>query len=124
MMTRLSQKRHRVAAAGIAAAVLLVGCSGGQPREVTPSADDVVADHVVEAIDNAFVPATIEVTVGEAIRWDFVGRMEHDVVAEDGTFVSELKQEGSFTHVFTEPGEYPYKCTIHPEMTGTVVVTE
>jgi plastocyanin len=36
--------------------------------------------------------------------------------------VSELVTSGSYTHLFTEEGDYPYLCSIHPEMKGVVRV--
>jgi plastocyanin len=49
---------------------------------------------------------------------------DHPATAEDGGFDSATMSQGdSFRHRFTEPGRYPYRCDIHPSMTGTVVVT-
>ncbi len=59
---------------------------------------------------------------GQAVRWVFSGVMEHDVVAEDGSFVSELQTSGEYVHVFEKAGDYPYDCSVHPEMTGVVSV--
>lgn len=105
---------------GIGAAVGLTGCS--PTPEPTPSADDVEAVVVVQAVDNAYEPGEVTIQRGQAVRWDFVGTQQHDVVADDGSFVSELMTEGSFTHVFDEAGEFPYICSIHPEMQGVVSV--
>ena len=115
---------RRVAGAVFATALAtlaVTGCSAQKP-EVTESADDVTAAQTVQAIDNRFEPETVTIQAGEAVEWVMAGSAEHDVVADDGSFVSELMVEGSFTHVFDEPGEYPYDCSIHPEMTGTVIV--
>ena len=76
----------------------------------------------VAVIDNKFEPAKVEVKPGQAVRWVFSGVMEHDVVAEDGSFVSELQASGEYVHVFAKAGDYPYDCSVHPEMTGVVTV--
>ena len=76
----------------------------------------------VAVIDNTFEPANVEVKPGQAVRWVFSGVMEHDVVAEDGSFVSELQASGEYVHVFAKAGDYPYDCSVHPEMTGVVTV--
>ncbi len=107
--------------AGVGAAAALAGCAPSKP-ELVPSDDQATPTVTVRAIDNAFDPPEIEVAVGDAVRWEFLGSMEHDVVARDGSFVSELQQSGSYTHVFTEAGEFPYDCSVHPEMVGAVRV--
>lgn len=101
----------------------LAGCAPAKP-DVTPSADEVKAAVTVRAIDNAYDPQEVQIVPGQAVRWVFEGTSEHDVVAEDGSFVSELVREGSFTHLFEAEGEFPYDCSIHPEMTGVVRVVE
>jgi Copper binding proteins, plastocyanin/azurin family len=51
--------------------------------------------------------------------WDDEG-MAHDV-SGDG-FKSEIQTEGTFSHTFEESGDYPYVCTLHSGMRGTVTV--
>ena len=48
--------------------------------------------------------------------------MPHDVSGE--AFRSEIQTEGSFTHTFDETGDYPYVCTLHSGMRGTVTVVD
>jgi plastocyanin len=49
--------------------------------------------------------------------------VRHTVTADDGTFDLGLDGEGSGgSHRFTEPGAHAYHCSVHPSMTGTVVV--
>ena len=105
-----------------AALVTVLAACGKKKPEVVPSASGVDPVVTVAAIDNRFEPASIEVKEGDAVRWVFKGVMEHDVVAEDGSFVSELQKTGEYVHVFTKAGEYPYDCSVHPEMTGVVIV--
>lgn len=110
------------------AALVVVGalaaCTPAKPEPVPsdplPSGADVVTVHV---IDNRYEPAEVDIETGQAVRWVFEGTMEHDVVAEDGSFVSELVTEGEYVHVFDEAGEFPYDCSVHPEMTGVVRVS-
>lgn len=100
----------------------LAACATTKP-EVTPSADDADPAVTVRAYDNAYDMPEIDITEGEAVRWVFEGQNEHDVVAQDASFVSELMRQGSFTHVFDEAGSYEYDCSIHAEMKGVVNVT-
>ena len=47
----------------------------------------------------------------------------HTVVSEDGSFKSKvLDTDDRFAYTFSKPGTYKYFCSIHPKMTGTVVV--
>ncbi len=99
----------------------LAACAATK-AEVTPSADDADPAVTVRAYDNAYDMPEVDITEGEAVRWVFEGQNEHDVVAQDASFVSELMRQGSFTHVFNEAGSYEYDCSIHAEMKGVVNV--
>lgn len=115
----------RRAAAVIAAAALMLGltaCSAGKPA-VVPSDDGVEPAVTVRVVDNKFIPDVVDIQAGEAVQWVFEGvSAKHDVVADDGSFVSELQYEGTYTKVFADPGSFGYDCSIHPEMTGVVNV--
>ncbi|WP_449277942.1 cupredoxin domain-containing protein [Leucobacter sp. GX24907] len=123
MITRRALLRGAAGIAGLTALASIAGCSPSKP-EVTPSDDDAEAVVVVQAVDNSYEPAEVTVRVGEAVRWEFEGAQEHDVVSNDRSFVSELMVEGSYVHVFDSAGEFPYLCSIHPEMQGLVTVVE
>ncbi|MBP6684507.1 MAG: cupredoxin domain-containing protein [Leucobacter sp.] len=120
-------RTHLVArlAAAVGVAVLAFGlaaCSAEKPP-VVPSDDGAKVSVTVRVIDNKFEPSDITIQQGQAVNWVFEGASsEHDVVAKDGSFVSELMMEGSYTHVFDEPGAFDYLCSIHPEMRGLVTV--
>ncbi|WP_336662978.1 cupredoxin domain-containing protein [Leucobacter sp. USHLN154] len=121
----ISRRRLLSGAAGVlggAAAVLLAACAPVGSPEPVASDDDVQAEVTVTVSDNRYEPAEVEIAPGQAVRWEFVGPNEHDVVSEDRSFVSELLVEGSYTHQFSEEGEYAYLCSIHPEMQGVVRV--
>ncbi len=115
--------RSALATAAIAAllALGLAGCSAGKPDPV-PSDTGVEPAVTVRVIDNTFEPAHVSVKPGQAVRWVFEGPDQHDVVAGDGSFVSELMSSGEYVHVFATAGDFLYDCSIHPEMTGTVTV--
>ena len=107
---------------GAAALTAITGCAPSKP-ELTPSAEGVEPAVSVDAIDNRFDPPEVTVTAGDAVEWRFEGSVEHDVVADDESFVSPLQRQGTYVHVFDTPGEYPYLCSVHPEMRGRVIVT-
>jgi plastocyanin len=76
------------------------------------------------AIQNfAFSPRVITVSAGTTITWTNGDDDLHTVVAIDHSFHSAALDSGdAFSHTFVKPGTYPYFCTLHPEMTGEVVV--
>ena len=115
-------RRLPAALAVLALAGSLVACAPQGKPEVVPSDTGVEPAVTVYAIDNRYEPAHVEIEPGQAVRWVFEGQADHDVVAEDGSFVSELQRTGEYVHVFDEAGEWAYDCSIHPEMTGTVAV--
>ena len=108
-------------ALGLAAVGALAGCAPGKPEPV-PSDDSAEPAVTVRAFDNQYDPPEVEIAPGQAVEWIFEGPAEHDVVSNDRTFVSELLTSGTYTHVFAEAGEFPYLCSIHPEMRGVVRV--
>lgn len=110
-----------IAALAITLLLACTGCGGGKPALV-PSARDVEPAVTIFVVDNRFEPAEVEIERGQAVRWVFNGRDQHDVVADDGSFVSELMTEGEYLHVFAETGKFDYDCSIHPEMRGVVKV--
>lgn len=77
-------------------------------------------------IDNfSFGPATLTVPVGTAVTWTNRDDIPHNVVSTDDskTFKSKvLDTDEKFSFTFNKPGTYPYFCSIHPKMTGKVVV--
>jgi plastocyanin len=102
------------------------GNSIQQPATATsiPS-NSTVVKIVANAGSNSFSPNPVEVKVGETVTWinDDSGR--HTLTSKDGIFNSGIMGKGqSFSFTFNKAGEYPYFCSPHPNMVGTVVVTE
>ena len=77
-------------------------------------------------IDNfSFGPATLTVPVGTVVTWTNHDDIPHTVVSTDDpkTFKSRvLDTDEKFSFTFNKAGTYPYFCSIHPKMTGKVVV--
>jgi plastocyanin len=75
-------------------------------------------------IDNfSFGPAAVTVPVGTTITWTNHDDIPHTVVSTDGVFKSKvLDTDEKFSFTFDKPGSYAYFCSIHPKMTGKVVV--
>jgi plastocyanin len=75
-------------------------------------------------IDNfSFGPATANVPVGTTVTWTNRDDIPHTVVSTDGVFKSKvLDTDDKFSFTFSKAGTYPYFCSIHPKMTGKVIV--
>jgi plastocyanin len=75
-------------------------------------------------IDNfSFGPGTLTVAVGTTVTWTNRDDIPHTVVSTDGAFKSKvLDTDEKFSFTFSKAGSYPYFCSIHPKMTGKVVV--
>jgi len=76
-----------------------------------------------------FVPKSVETTLGNMITWTNEDFTPHTVTSgnmttgKTGVFDSNIMQKGStFSFLFDKAGEYNYFCTIHPFMTGRIVV--
>jgi plastocyanin len=83
-----------------------------------------VAANTVSIKGFAFAPASVSVKVGTTVTWTNKDEEPHTVAANGGSFHSApLTPGAAFRYRFTKPGRYPYVCTIHPFMHGTVVVT-
>jgi amicyanin len=79
----------------------------------------------VSISDFKFKPATLTVPVGATVTWTNQDEEPHTIAAKDGSFHSPgLDTHGSYSFTFATPGSYDYVCSIHPFMTGTVVVTK
>jgi plastocyanin len=73
--------------------------------------------------DFKFSPATITIHVGDTITWTNNGPTSHTATASNGSFdTGTMKKGASASHTFTQAGTFPYICSIHPFMHGTVVV--
>jgi nitrite reductase (NO-forming) len=97
------------------------GEGGGTGVSIAPGSSSLTTD--------AFQPNPIEVGVGDTVTWTNEDSQPHtatsgEAVTPDGRFDSGiLAPAGTFDFTFTEAGEYPYFCLLHPNMVGTVSVS-
>src|SRR4029077_17423793 len=91
---------------------------------VTANAPQAAAKTAEVKIDNfSFGPSTLTVAVGATVTWTNHDDIPHTAVSTDGIFKSKvLDTDDKFSYTFTKAGNYPYFCSIHPKMTGTIVV--
>jgi plastocyanin len=75
-------------------------------------------------IDNfVYSPVPLTIKVGTTVTWINHDDIPHTVDSTQGKFKSAaLDTDDKFEFKFTEAGEYPFYCRIHPKMTGKIVV--
>lgn len=103
---------------------------------VTASAEDVKVE-IAEGskmVDNGkfYVPAKIVVSVGTTVEWKNLDDSPHTVTSGTATCVGQcwgldfdsgvLRLDDVYRFTFDKPGTYPYLCSLHPWMAGTVTV--
>jgi plastocyanin len=145
MKRPLTRSPRGLAAALCAALLLLITSSlvavacGGSSTETTATTSSSISTNTtsggatttggggstvqVVMLNRSYDPGTVTVKVGDTVTWLNQDPLQHDVIAENGEFKSELFDEGeTFTFTFTAAGTYPYFCSIHAGMEGTVIV--
>jgi plastocyanin len=103
------------------AAILLIGLIAlpfvEKPAAAGPPVAEVKIDNFI------FTPAAITVKAGTKITWTNADDIPHTVVADDQSFKSKvLDTNETFTYTADKPGTYSYFCSVHPKMTGKVIV--
>jgi plastocyanin len=123
MFTTIKPAPHCRRIGLVLGAVALTALLAAALPELT-AAGGVAAIPPTVTIDNfAFAPATLTVTAGTTVTWKNEDDSPHRIGDKNGTFKSSaLDTDDSFSHTFAAPGEYPYICTIHPYMTGKIIV--
>ncbi|GLS43799.1 cupredoxin domain-containing protein [Methylobacterium brachythecii] len=91
---------------------------------LTPASGAMAGETVTIRIDNfTFGPETVTVAPGTAVTWINGDDIPHTVVSQSKLFRSKtLDTDDRYSFTFDAPGEYPYFCSLHPHMTGKVVV--
>jgi plastocyanin len=103
--------------AALALGALLAACVDDAPTTPPPVTDG----PTVTIEDMHFTPSQVTIEAGDTLTWVWNdGVMSHNV-SGDG-FESETQSDGSFSHTFDVPGDFPYVCTLHSGMRGTVTV--
>ncbi len=80
----------------------------------------------VDIISFTFSPNELTIRVGDTVRWTNRDSVNHTTTSDDGTTWDSdfLGKDQSFSFTFTSVGTFPYHCSPHPFMTGTITVTE
>jgi len=82
------------------------------------------AETAVRIANFTFGPQETTVKAGTTVVWTNEDDIPHTVTSTTRKFASPaLDTDQTFSFTFTTPGTYKYFCTLHPNMTGTIVVT-
>jgi plastocyanin len=80
-------------------------------------------DAMVQIDDFAFSPPSLTVKAGTTVTWRNKDDIPHTVASSGRLFKSKaLDTDDSYSFTFNEPWSYRYFCSLHPHMTGTIVV--
>jgi plastocyanin len=109
----------------ITIAALLSGFSSfALAGEMKDTGSSGAGQNKIEIKDFAFNPQSITVKSGDKITWINRDEEPHTVVSVGKQFKksSALDTDETYTIVAGAPGTYSYFCSVHPKMTGTIVV--
>ncbi len=107
------------AIAGTLATFALAGCAAIPAFAL--AGGHAASGHTVVIEHSKFIPGTLTIRRGDTVTWSWRdGKVNHNVVASG--FRSKVQSRGSFTVRFTRSGSFAYKCTVHPKMSGRIVV--
>lgn len=96
----------------------------GGPMLAAHAADAVAQPNQIEIRNFMFTPKTLTVPVGTKVAWINRDEDPHTVVSANGQFAPSkaLDTDERYVTTFSKPGTYTYYCTVHPFMTGTIIV--
>ncbi len=116
-------KRIVLSFLGVLAASTLLSAASVKAEEGTV--------YEVTVIRNAFKlnPQDLTIKIGETVKWTNTDERKHNLASIPGSGTTDeleifsLMEPGSvYSHAFKTPGEYPYFCFIHNQMTGKITV--
>ena len=109
--------------AGVAVPVMIAMILLAGSFSVAANAEPSAAAASVKIDNFVFGPQEITVPVGTAVTWTNSDDIPHTAVSTDGVFKSKVMDtDEKFSYTFTKAGTYSYYCSVHPKMTGQIVV--
>ncbi|MFT6531462.1 MAG: plastocyanin [Limimaricola cinnabarinus] len=110
-------------AGGLAAAATTSIAPPATPRGAPPPRPAMGRLHEVEIKGFAFLPAALTIAAGDMVIFTNADLAPHTATSETGLFDSGRLGRGQSVRMsFATPGTYPYLCTLHPKMRGTITV--
>jgi plastocyanin len=105
--------------------IAVKGAGGTPPPPPAPTTapPPVTAKGDIQITDFDYAPRSITITAGQSLTFVNSGAARHSATARDGSFDTGLLPRGqSATRTFGTPGTFLYFCTLHANMTGTILV--
>lgn len=132
MSTCLKSGRRLTLFVILAIALAVAGCTGYQQPPGPPATPQTTTavGNTVTMKNFAFSPQSLTVSPGSTVAWVNQDSAEHQIVSDslgsnaEGTlFKSGMLPAGAtYSFRFDNAGTYPYHCSIHPSMKGTIIV--
>jgi plastocyanin len=100
--------------------------TAGPTAAAAPCENTTDATTVEASIESfTFVPANVSAGVGDVITWTNGDSAPHAVGLDDGSCAMDgnILSGQSKSLVFTVAGTFPFHCTVHPSMTGTITIS-
>lgn len=135
----MNRIRFALVAAGATVALLGTACGDGNPNpspsgggsssgsgSVGSASATGKADTTVKQVTGQkFSPDSVNVKVGQTVEWVNADTIAHNVTftGHDDLSNGNMNQGDTWYVTFTQAGSYPYQCTFHSGMTGTVTVS-
>jgi len=117
MTKRIIAARFLASILTVAAALMIAS------PNLQANADQPAAPADVKIDNFAFGPQSLTVKAGTTVTWTNRDDIPHTVVSSDGVFKSKARDtDETFSYKFEKAGTYSYFCSLHPKMTGQVVV--
>ena len=105
---------------------LAAACGGGPGNSYVPAsqADAMFNGHVAQVVAIQyfnFTPRSVTIYAGQTVEWKWQDFPTPHNVTFAG-FASPSQASGDYFHTFTTPGTFDYRCTLHEDMSGEVIV--
>jgi amicyanin len=102
---------------------VIAGAAAAFVLTATPVISPALAEDVAVKIGNfTFGPQEVKVKAGTTVTWTNEDDIPHTVVSPNAFRSKVMDTDGTFSFTFTTPGTYKYFCSLHPHMTGTIIV--
>ena len=97
----------------------------GASSSPTSSSSTSMGTYYVSISNFAFSPSSLSINAGETVVWTNKDNVPHTVSSDSGSELSSptLSPGDTYSHTFGTAGSYSYHCNIHPNMKGSIIVS-